>query len=512
VSGQADLGTARWGASAAGDVSFVGELEGDLSSRQASESWLADGETRRGVSSLGVRAGYAPPAFLDQLELVSGGLSQGGVTVAARTGPWRLRLHRAVDPGLGAVAGAGFGPEQELQAGALELADGQGRYDLRLVGLEVEEAAGDFTSGGSGESVGLFARVAVGEAASLVVEGARGRFSPRDGAHAPDRGAAFRLGLQGLRGSLAYSVDLRRVEAGFVDPASGGLTPGGRPDRDSLDISLGRTAAASSLSLQLQHVRGGDSFAPGARSSTASLAWTRTLPAGSVTATAAWDRADGSADEELSLPPVRRTGWTLAVALDQSLGALQLSESLTYQARDDTFDPSGDADTVMAGLRATTTTASWLRLSAGLDGTQVDGGPFQGRSRSWTLSLQPVVDLPAAALAISPYVAYTDSATPLFGLDSATETARLHLTWSPPWRGSRLAVELGTDWSRMRDSSLPDSGIAHRYTLAVTVRWDAAGRMAATRPLTGSAGGAGWSLPEATGAEQVGPGGSLVSP
>jgi hypothetical protein len=86
------------------------------------------------------------------------------------------------------------------------------------------------------------------------------------------------------------------------------------------------------------------------------------------------------------------------------------------------------------------------------------------------------LELAATWLTASPYLAYTASESPLLGLDSTTETAQLRLTWSPPWRGSLLALEVGTDWSRTREAALPDQS-ATRYTAALTVGWGAGGQV-----------------------------------
>lgn len=480
LSGQTDVATDRWTVSSAGDLSFVGELEGGASPRQESESWLA-GVERRGGGVVGLRAGYAPPDFLDQLELVSGGLAQGGSAIALGKGLWRARFHHAFDPQLGGIAGADFGPEQQLDAAALTFADPEGRYDLRLVGLDVREAASDFAAGGDGESLGLFARLTLGPAHSLVVEGAHGSFAAAE-AMAPETttpeatdGIAFRLGFQGLRGSLQYGVDLRHVEAGFVDPAGGGGTFGSSPDRDSLDLSLSRSSAVSNLGLQVQHVRGGDAFAPNSRVSAANLSYFRSLAASSVTATAGYDVTAADADPELLIPEVRRSGWTLGLALGQTAGALQLTESLTYQDQRDAVDSDNDVTTAMASLGASGAVSERIRLAGGLDGTRIEAGPFQGRTDTWTLSFQPAIDLPAAWLAIGPYLAYTATDNPLLGFDTATEMAQLRLSWSPPWRGSIFGLEVGSDWNRTRDPLLPDGGFAARYSVALTVSWGAEG-------------------------------------
>jgi hypothetical protein len=474
LSGQTDLTTDRWTASSAGDLSFVGELEGGAAPHQESESWLA-GFERQGTAVLGVRGGYAPPDFLDQLEFVSGGLSQGGGAIAFGRGGWRLRYHQAFDPQLGGVAGSDFGPEQQLRAGALTFADPAGRYDLRLVGLEVEEAAGEFAPGGDGDSVGLFAQVALGGSHTLVVEGARGRFASADPDADTADGMAFRLGLQGMRGNLQYGLDLRHVDAGFVNPANGGMSFGAGPDRDSLDLSLNRTFAVSNLSFQLQHVRGGDAYAPNSRVSAASLAYSRPLGTGSLAANAGYDRTDADADPAQFIPQVSRSGWTLGLSLDQPVRTVQLSESFTYQSQRDAIDPDNGVDTALASLRASGTASERLQLAGGIDATRVDGGPFQGRTDTWTLSFQPALELPAAWLVVSPYLARTAIENELLALDSTLEAAQMRLTWSPPWHDSLLGLEAAADWNRTRDASLPESGSDVRYSLALTLSWGAEG-------------------------------------
>ena len=93
----------------------------------------------------------------------------------------------------------------------------------------------------------------------LVLEGARGEFEPGEGSfEAMRQGDAYRLGLEGGAGSFTYSLALRHIEEGFVNPANRGLTPGGRSDRDVVELSLVKGFARSRLQARLQHFAGGD--------------------------------------------------------------------------------------------------------------------------------------------------------------------------------------------------------------------------------------------------------------
>jgi hypothetical protein len=205
------------------------------------------------------------------------------------------------------------------------------------------------------------------------------------------------------------------------------------------------------------------------------------LGSGSLAANASYDETRADADPELFVPRVSRSGWSLGLALDQVVRAVQLSESVTYQRQSDAVDPDNDVGTVLASLRASGAPSERLRLEGGVDATRIDGGPLQGRTDTWTLSFQPAADLPAAWLSVGPYLAYTASENALFALDTTSETAQLRLTWSPPWRGSLLGLEIGTEWNRTRDASLPGDW-ATRYTMALTVGWGADGEHARRSP------------------------------
>jgi hypothetical protein len=475
---------------ATADLSWNRALVGGASTDQESENWLARTEGRSGPAAAELAAGYGAPTFLAESEFLAAGLARGGTEGAfGSPGRGRVAYYRSFDPELGNVAGGGFAVDQDLRAAGLELG-GEGRgFVLRALGLEVEQEATPFDAGGAGRSFGLFGRFRMGRGVDLVLEAARGKFTPGAGSLAEEReGDAYRLGIAGSVGSLDLAVDLRHIDQGFVNPANQGLGPGGRSDRDVLEISLAKGFARSRLEARLQHVDGGDGFGPPAMVDAARLDyWASPGPTLSLAlgGNVAVTRAE--ADAELFLPETDRRDWGLSASLTATLGGLQLTPTASLQRQEDAHDAAARVTTTGLGLSAFATGPGALTLSAALNGTRVEGGPLGGRTDSLALSLQPAWEIAAAALRLQPLVSYTETANDLLGLDTTSERYLMTVAWNPRWLGSLLGLELSGDWSRTRGGPGAGDDFFARYTATLVLR--RLGEALRPRPASPSGGG-----------------------
>jgi hypothetical protein len=469
------------------DLSWHRPLEGDdASTEQESESWLARVEGRSGAAAAETSVGYGAPTFLAETEYLTAGLARGGAEGALGSpGRARLAYYQSFDPELGNVAGGVFAVDQDLRAAAFEVGGEERRFVLRALGLEVKQEAGDFDAGGEGRSFGLFGRFRFGSALSLVFEGARGEFEPGEGSYETEReGDAYRLGLEGGAGTFSYALDLRRIEQGFVNPANRGLTPGGRSDRDVIELSLGKSFARSNLQALLQRLEGGDGFGPPVTVDAVRLDYSATLgPAfhlalgGNLTAT------EGEADPDLFLPETDRRDWGLTASATATLGSLQLTPQASVQVQEDRNDPAADLTTSNVGLSAFAPGGGGFSLSGSLNGTRVDADPTTaGRTDNLAATLQPSWEIAAASLRLQPLLSYTETTNDLLGLDTTTENYVLTVSWNPPRLGSLIALEVTGDWSRTRGGFGPDDDFFERYTAVLVLRGGGEARRPKPRP------------------------------
>lgn len=468
-----------------GDVGVTETFEG-ASPDQESRSWVLGGGLRRRRSRQEVSLGYASPDFLFGSELLSDGLPQGGGQATAGFGPASLSYYRTFDPDFGGSLSGAFGPSLDLEAGALTVGDGSGRFQLRAVGLETDEDGDGFAPGGEGSVVGVFTSLTLTSALSLILEGARGDFTPASGSLDSERaGNAFRLGATGLRGPLSWGVSLRYSEAGFVNPAARGLTAGVIADRAGADLTLTRNfAGGATLGVELRHLRGGTDSgldSSDARQDGGVVRYsTRLGPAVRLSLAGNYMSTRGGGDDELGLPDSDRTDRGAQVALTESWGGVSFSQTVTWQQGEDAADPARDQEVLNTSLSANATVSPAFSLFGQLDGLRNEsGGPFGGVTETLLASLQPTWTLAALGLTVQPYAAYNRLENDLADGATESESYRLLISWTPPRLGRYLGFQASADWSRTSVPGLPDPDFAARYTASLTLRWNGSGRSGA---------------------------------
>jgi hypothetical protein len=295
-------------------------------------------------------------------------------------------------------------------------------------------------------------------------------------------GDAYRVGVAGGAGTFAYTLDLRRIEEGFVNPANVGLSAGGRSDRDHVDLSLSKGFARSNLQARLQHLEGGDGFGPPATVEAVEVDYSLTVgPAlqlalgGNLAATRA------AAEPDLLLPESDRRDWGLAASAVATVGGIQLLPAASVQRQEDRDDPAADVTTSNLGLSAFASGAGGLGLSASLTGTRVDADRAAGRTDTLVVSVQPSWAIARASLALRPFLTYTETTNDLLELDTTAEQYLLTVAWNPRWLGSLIGLEVTGDWSRTRGGFVVDDGFLARYTAVVVLR--RGGQRTRPRPL-----------------------------
>ncbi|HYO77297.1 MAG TPA: hypothetical protein VE010_12595, partial [Thermoanaerobaculia bacterium] len=259
LSTQADLAGGALSSKFAGDVSFRHPLEGDGDTVQESQNWLMTFGGRQGGYSEQLTAGYAVPEFLDQTQFLTFGAARGGASGKVGTPFGTLSAFTTFESPITGVVAGSFAPVQKVRAYAYEAPTNTQRFLLRAIGMDVDEEPGLYTNGGSGDSFGVFGRYTISPWMNVVAEAARASFTTL-GALEPEReGNALRFGVNGMRGRIGYQLNLRRTDAGYLNPADRGFTPGSVSDRQGGDLSLTAMFGRTSLSVTARHLTSGGS-------------------------------------------------------------------------------------------------------------------------------------------------------------------------------------------------------------------------------------------------------------
>ncbi|HEY0592573.1 MAG TPA: hypothetical protein VGF40_12455, partial [Thermoanaerobaculia bacterium] len=478
VSAQTDLDNGKFTSKVTGDVALKHELDDPNRTVQESRNWLGELGAKQGVVEETLRLGYAVPDFLDQAQLMTVGTARGGAQgkIALPFGSTSYyETFTSRPPGV--IAGD-FGPRQELRALAFQIPTSE-IWDLRLIGLRVEDEAGFNSAGGKGDAFGIFARWSKSPALSMVFEGARGNFEPGLGSAEGDReGNAFRLGLSGAFGTLTYGLNLRSTDAEFVNPANRGFTPGGVPDRRGGDLVVTKVIGQSVLSLQLRRLQDGNAsgaILPRTRSTGGALSFTTMLRQTISLALSGNMNVDrGDAAPDLYLPETDRTQSGFNGTLTEMFGRFSASQTLAFQRMEDDASPDFSMDIASATGSISGELVTNLNLSAIVSGTRSEGSAAVGTTDQLLVSLQPSWAIPRLSIVFQPRVAYNWSENDLSAFETKSEQVQGLVTYSPPWLGSLLSLQFSTDWSRNRfTGQLDEPGFVRNYAGTITFRWNA---------------------------------------
>ena len=478
ISGQADLAAGALSARGAGDVAVSHDLQAPNRTVQQSRNWVTNFGAQEGDYRQQLTVGYAAPTFVEGSELMTTGVARGGAEADFSTpGPVASFYYSPSNQPVGVSAGS-YGPKQKVTAVALATPASWPSVQLRAIGLKTEDEAGFNSAGGEGKLYGVFGRIGASPAFGIVFEAARGEFSPNPGSTESERaGNAFRLGLTGTRGTFSYAFNLRRTDANFVNPANRGFTVGGIADREGADLTLTKAWGMTTLSVQLRHIRGGNtsgSVSPTARESGGVIQLNTVLSksvmfqfGGNVTTNT------GDADTVHQLPKTDNRMWGANASLSEMLGTFSFSQALTYQSVSNGALPGAD----MTTKGATLTAGGQIGPPFGLFGTaaftRTEGSTAMGRTDMTLLSVQPNWTITAARLSFQPLVSFNKSESSLTSMTTKTWQYQIAISWTPPRVGSYASLQLTGGWNRTQMTGQPPPPFQRRLGLVVNLQWGA---------------------------------------
>ena len=481
---RADLAGEHWYLREATDLAMRQGLQGTTGFRLESRNYVGTAGVKGAGLGAEAQAGYFVPWFLDQSRLLAVGLPGGGAELHltaphAQLGAWGTYDGRPA----GVVAGA-VGPEQRLRAAGAEVDTLGRRYSLRVVALQSQDDPGLFSVGGEGLAYGLLARAAIAPFATVLLEAAHGEYTPRfGGPDAKRSGLALRLGLLGATPAWSWSLDLRRTDDGYVNPANRGFATGAPSDRSGGDVTVSRQLGAVTVGVSARHLQGGTSAGgatAGAREDGGNLFVTSSLgPAVTLSATGQATRATADAD------PARLVPQTDSLATGGSLTAterwrrLQFFESLSLQqARDRVSDTSSTTTSGVLGANGNLT--DWLLLGLNGSATSVALPAPAGHATTVAVAVQPTVLLAALRLTVQPRAAWTSAEAA--GVKHETLDGQVLATWSPAWLRSLLALQASADYARTSGPTTTTPAEVLRLMAGLVINWSASSAAAPPGP------------------------------
>jgi hypothetical protein len=454
-----------------GDISGRKDLDPEYDTASESRAWQFElGAIQSGFREE-LRAGYSPPEFLDQSEFLSAGLARGGALAKITTPVGAFSYY---DTFYDEAAGAASAYElsQQVRGAGWEAPAAANLGLLRVFGLQSRDTGDDSLSKSEADSVGLLWRKSFSPAASLVVEGAWGSLEAT-GSDDLD-GVGVHVGLDGMSGTLTYAFNFRSVDAGLVNPANLGLTPGAVPDRIGGDLTLGKAFGARTLSMNLRRQQSG-SLADGSgvdvTEDSGGIAFMTPLGAASsmmLSSSLTTISCDG--DLEQFLPGTDRTMVVVGVSFSETVGRFSLSQSLGWQDVMDDVTPAFDQTVTTGSLTFAGTAGAILSMTAMLAGTRSESAPPVGVTDLLMATLQPTLRWAGPGISITPVASFTRIDSELGGT-SDTEQYQVVAAWSPSWWNSLVNAQIAADWFRTSMEGFPTPSFQRRVVASVVLRW-----------------------------------------
>jgi len=467
---------------ATGDLAFKHDFDQDKTI-QESRNWLTDLGLHQGAAtSEGVRVGFAQPDFFDQAQLITSGLPRGGIQAKVVMPAVIASYYQTFTSRPAGVISGLFGPEQKLKAASLQIPFNP-RWDLRVMGLRVDEEAGFNSAGGEGSAIGVLARFSIGSTINAIFEGARGDFKPRVdltfGTFEERRkGNAYRIGLNGMRGAFTYALNIRRTESDFVNPANRGFTPGGVPDRTGADLTLGRFVGTTSITVQLRHLQDGSAeglFVPRTRETGGIVSVVKMLGQHvSLALSGNLTKDKGEEKPEIFLPAADRNQSGGTGTLSEYFGRFNFSQTLSRQLLRDHVNDLNDQTITSGTITGAGMFSPYVNLAAVLSGTRSAGSFIVGTTNQYLASLQPTFTIPRFFISLQPRASYSTSENDLYESKATTQQYQGLLTFSPQWLGSIIALQLSADWTKNTFAGqFEPAKFIHRYVGTINFHWRA---------------------------------------
>ncbi|HJW94929.1 MAG TPA: hypothetical protein VJ901_15045 [Thermoanaerobaculia bacterium] len=463
---------------ATGDLALKHDFDTD-STTQESRNWLTDAGAHQGTAaSEAVRIGFAGPDFFDQAQLLTAGLPRGGIQAKVVVPGGTASYYQTFTSRSAGVVSGLFGPEQKIKAAAFQIPFNQ-RWDFRVLALRTDDAPGFTSAGGEGNALGIFARFTIGATLNAIFEGAHGDFKPNfNDFEERQKGNAYRLGLNGMRGTVSWAFNLRRTEASFINPANRGFTPGGVPDRTGADLTLAKYFGTSAVTVQLRHLQDGTTsglLVPRTRETGGLVSYTTMFGQHvSLALTGNLTQDKGDEKPEVFLPKSDREQSGGTATLAEFFGRLSFSQTLTRQLMRDRVFNLNDQTITSATVTGNGFFNTYFNLGGVLSSTRSEGSFIVGTTDQTLASVQPAFNIPKLWISLQPRVSYSTSKNDLYPSKTTTEQYQGLVTFAPQWAGSIIALQLSADWTKNTfDGQLGPAKFVHRYVGTINLHWRA---------------------------------------
>ncbi len=477
VSMQTDLSNASASAKMTSDISVKHALNDPHKTVQESRNWVTQFGGHQGPYEEEAKIGYAAPDFLDQSELLTTGLARGGVEGRIHFPFVIASAYETFGTRPAGVVAGNFGPQQTVRAVALQTPSNP-KWDLRLIGFSVTDQPGFNSAGGTGKAFGIFGRYVASPKLTLLLESAHGNFDPNPESAEKNRsGSALRIGLSGAAGTLSYILNVRRTQSGFINPANRGFTPGGVPDRTGGNLSVTKVINRTSLSLELRHLRDGNSsgaILPKNRESGGNITVATTLGQRTTLSVGAnWTGDRGEGNPNLLLPKLDRQQSGVNGTLAEAIGRFSLSQTVTVQKLRDRVNSISDQTITGTTFSFGGDMIKNVNLTAVLAGTRSAGTAAVGTNDQLLASLQPTFTVPAVSVTFQPRAMITRSKNDLTNLESRSEQYEGLVSWAPQAH-TAVSVQLSAGANRNRFSGeIVPAKFARRYVGTLSWSWGA---------------------------------------
>jgi hypothetical protein len=254
-----------------------------------------------------------------------------------------------------------------------------------------------------------------------------------------------------------------------VNPANPSFTPSGVPDRTRAELTLQKYFGRAELSGIYGHVRD-----PKTTENTADVRLK--VPVGQRIRISTGGKFVGQNGDAVAvgLPETDRTEKHLDLVVTETLGRLNLSQTVKWHDFTNESQPGSDERKMDLNLTANGALASFLTLSASLANIRTKRPPEVGTTNLLQVSLQPALTLARLWLALTPRADWTRFTNDRNDSESKTDRYQLVVRLSPPWAGAFLNFEVASDWNRSWTDLDPEPPSFDRETvLSLILNWRA---------------------------------------
>lgn len=485
LSTQADLSNGVMSEKFTADFSKLLHLQSTNQEAQMNRNWLIVTEKPGGVVQPKLTIGYATPDSLGEGEILTSGFVKGGVEASVRTAIGVASYFESFESNTSGMQSGELQPRQKLRAEWFQLPETIPRISLSIIGMQVNTSTTPNEPTDDAKLFGLLGKASLSTQNNLSFEVAHSDFDPARPAsnNQSRKGFTYRLGLDGMHGSLGYQMSLIQIDNHFLNPANPGLTVGGRPGRTIANAMVSRSFGAHSLSFGYNHSLSGKlsgQTEPAASEDGMTLSYNTFVKHGiGISASTAFTKDHEDADSSLQLPETNRSQAAVNLSLTESVHGLYFSENTSYQRTKDRENPHADQSVETLNLTATGSVFKNFNINLLLAGNSVDSDPSFGTTTNWTFSFQGSYLIPRIKVTVQPRLSYSRATNDTLRLNSQNSVYEGVVSWTP-WTWAVLQGEVDrtvtplqtvVDFDQPSAVPSPLHGV-YRYTATLTIRWN----------------------------------------